>query len=368
MELSFRKLSFQTVLQKPRRFRLFPLDYRSELFLPKQCKSFFCIRRRRVDEKLRSGTRRREEQQEEVILPGSFSLRGAAVETEHSVLCCSINHKGVHVRPLTPDDIFWTLNPGAVRSFVRERERDTGTKDMDSPGHDGPDLTNGMEKTSTLKHFPPYGSMGGNSTGDTCPTCQADQLVAVISCNDVRLKPRRTKLYVCASMAACVCLCCLILFFLFPRSITLTPVSVLSVMVYFHPDTVNVQVTNLINVTNENFVPVQIVDFNVQSVVADIVLGKSKIFNMTAIPSRSQKSFLLQVELYQHSHAFHGVANDAEHFLPVPHGAAVPERLRVHRLWHQLDDPSSRQTWDREIMNIHGRIGPLTLWYRMCER
>uniref|UniRef100_A0A8D3A781 Transmembrane protein 106A n=1 Tax=Scophthalmus maximus TaxID=52904 RepID=A0A8D3A781_SCOMX len=150
--------------------------------------------------------------------------------------------------------------------------------------------------TSTLKHFPPYGSMGGNSTGDTCPTCRGtgriprDQLVAVISCNDVRLKPRRTKLYVCASMAACVCLCCLILFFLFPRSITLTPVSVLSVMVYFHPDTVNVQVTNLINVTNENFVPVQIVDFNVQSVVADIVLGKSKIFNMTAIPSRSQKS------------------------------------------------------------------------------
>ncbi|XP_035468312.2 transmembrane protein 106A isoform X1 [Scophthalmus maximus] len=177
---------------------------------------------------------------------------------------------------------------------------------MDSPGHDGPDLTNGMEKTSTLKHFPPYGSMGGNSTGDTCPTCrgtgriprgQADQLVAVISCNDVRLKPRRTKLYVCASMAACVCLCCLILFFLFPRSITLTPVSVLSVMVYFHPDTVNVQVTNLINVTNENFVPVQIVDFNVQSVVADIVLGKSKILNMTAIPSRSQKSYTIRFDL-----------------------------------------------------------------------
>ncbi|XP_071319240.1 transmembrane protein 106A [Trachinotus anak] len=182
---------------------------------------------------------------------------------------------------------------------------------MDTPGHNSkisedPDLTAGMEKVKTLKHFPPYGSMNGNSTGDTCPTCRGtgriprgheDQLVAVIPCNDVRLKPRRTKLYVCVSMAVCLCLCCLILFFLFPRSVTLKPVSVLSVMVYFTPDAVDMQVKNLLNITNNNFVPVQIVDFNVQGLVTDLVVGKTKIYNMTAIPSRSQKSYTIVVDL-----------------------------------------------------------------------
>lgn len=50
------------------------------------------------------------------------------------------------------------------------------------------------------------------------------------------------KLHVCVSMAACLFVCCLILYFLFPRSVTLTPVSVLSVMVYFSPDQVKLDV------------------------------------------------------------------------------------------------------------------------------
>ncbi|XP_022598653.1 transmembrane protein 106B-like isoform X2 [Seriola dumerili] len=181
-----------------------------------------------------------------------------------------------------------------------------GTQGHHSSISEDPDLTVGTERGKTLKHFPSYGSTNGNSTGDTCPTCRGtgriprgheDQLVAVIPCNDVRLKPRRTKLYVCISMAVCLLLCCLILFFLFPRSITLTPVSVLSVMVYFTPDTVDMEVTNLINITNNNFVPVQIVEFNVQGLVTDIVVGKTKISNMTAIQSRSQKSYTIRVDL-----------------------------------------------------------------------
>nr|XP_020472162.1 transmembrane protein 106B-like isoform X2 [Monopterus albus] len=164
---------------------------------------------------------------------------------------------------------------------------------------EGRDLTEGMEKVRTLRQFPLYGSRNEHSAGDTCPTCHGtgklprgheDQLVAVILCNDVRLKPRRTKLYVCASMAACLFICCLILFFLFPRSVTLTPASVLSVMVYFTPTTVEMKVTNLINISNENFVPVQIVEFDIQWLMLHVVEGKTKITNMTAIRSRSQKS------------------------------------------------------------------------------
>ncbi|XP_034716695.1 LOW QUALITY PROTEIN: transmembrane protein 106A [Etheostoma cragini] len=121
-----------------------------------------------------------------------------------------------------------------------------------SKSTEGPDLKEGMEEVKTLKQFPPYGAISGHSSADTCPTCRGtgriprgheDQLVAVIPCNDARLKPRRTKLYVCISMALCLFLCCLILFFLFPRSVILTPVSVLSVMVYFTPDTTEMEVT-----------------------------------------------------------------------------------------------------------------------------
>lgn len=48
---------------------------------------------------------------------------------------------------------------------------------------------------------------------------------------------------------------------------------------------------NLINITNENFVPVQIVKFSGQGLVNRAVVGKIKPINMsTTIPSRSQKS------------------------------------------------------------------------------
>ncbi|XP_051927499.1 transmembrane protein 106A [Hippocampus zosterae] len=175
-------------------------------------------------------------------------------------------------------------------------ERTNGT------GESSPDAENDSETVKTMKHFPRYGSI----VGDTCPTCRGtgriprgheDQLVAVIPCNDKRLKPRRTKLYVCLSMALCLFLSCLILFFLFPRSVTLTPVSVLSVMVYFKPDTVQLEVTNLIRVINDNFVPVQIMELDVQGLISRVVVGKIKLSNLSAIPSRSDKSYTYQIDL-----------------------------------------------------------------------
>lgn len=44
-------------------------------------------------------------------------------------------------------------------------------------------------------------------------------------------------------MVLCLFVCCLVLFFLFPRSVTLTPVSVLSVTVFFSNESVDLQVT-----------------------------------------------------------------------------------------------------------------------------
>ncbi|TKS89492.1 Transmembrane protein 106B [Collichthys lucidus] len=167
-------------------------------------------------------------------------------------------------------------------------------------------LTGGEESAKTLRHFPPYGSMNRRSSADSCPTCrgtgqiprgQQDQLVAVIPCNDVRLKPRRTKLTVCISMGLCLFVCCLILFFLFPRSVTLTPVSVQSVMVYFSPDKVQMEVTNLVNITNNNFASVTVVDLTIQSLVSYIVVGKTRISNLTTLHARTQKSYTFTIDL-----------------------------------------------------------------------
>ncbi|XP_013888249.1 transmembrane protein 106A [Austrofundulus limnaeus] len=175
-----------------------------------------------------------------------------------------------------------------------------------SSAAEDPALTKKKENAKLFKHFPAYGSSEGSSASDTCPTCQGtgrvpraqeNQLVAVIPCNDVRLKPRRTKLYVLISMAVCILICCLVLYFLFPRSVTLTPVSVLSVMVYFYPDEVKLEVNNLINITNENFVPVQISDFTMQGLIMKTVVGNTKVTNMTTIRSRAQQSYTVEIDL-----------------------------------------------------------------------
>ncbi|KAM9657038.1 transmembrane protein 106A isoform 2-T2 [Morphnus guianensis] len=65
-----------------------------------------------------------------------------------------------------------------------------------------------------------------------CPTCQGTgripreqekQLVALIPYGDQRLKPRRTKLYVCVAVTICLLTTSLSIFFLFPRSVTVLP-------------------------------------------------------------------------------------------------------------------------------------------------
>ncbi|KAE8283926.1 Transmembrane protein 106B [Larimichthys crocea] len=132
-------------------------------------------------------------------------------------------------------------------------------------------LTSGEEGTKTLRQFPPYGSMNRHSSGDSCPTCrgtgriprgQEDQLVAVIPCNDVRLKPK-------------------------PRPL----------MVYFSPNKVQMEVTNLMNITNNNFASVTVVDLTIQSLVSDIVVGKTRISNLTTLHARAQKSYTFTIDL-----------------------------------------------------------------------
>ncbi|XP_061080174.1 transmembrane protein 106B-like [Conger conger] len=144
--------------------------------------------------------------------------------------------------------------------------------------------------------------------GDTldCPTCrgtgriprgQESQLVAVIPCTDQRLKPRRTKLYVSLSVVLCILVCALILFFLFPRSVLLSPVAVKSVYVFFTPSTVEMTITNVINITNNNFAVVQATDLSIQVLFYDTVLGTASISNVTTIQPRSVEAYTYAIPI-----------------------------------------------------------------------
>uniref|UniRef100_A0A8C7F1L1 Transmembrane protein 106B n=1 Tax=Oncorhynchus kisutch TaxID=8019 RepID=A0A8C7F1L1_ONCKI len=132
-----------------------------------------------------------------------------------------------------------------------------------------------------------------------CPTCQGtgriprgqeSKLVAVIPCSDQRLKPRHTKLYVTVSVTLCLLVSSLVLFFLFPRSVILSPVAVKSVYVYFTPTTVQMNITNILNITNDNFFTVQAYNLTVQALFDKTVVGKADMKNVTTVKPLTDKT------------------------------------------------------------------------------
>ncbi|KAM9345682.1 transmembrane protein 106A-like [Symphorus nematophorus] len=154
------------------------------------------------------------------------------------------------------------------------------------------------------------GSSRKHSSGETvdCPTCQGtgriprgqeSKLVAVIPCNDQRLRPRHTKLYVAVSVGVCLLVSSLVLFFLFPRSVLLSPVAVKSSFVYFTETDVQINITNVLNITNHNFVAVQAYNLTVQALNFDMVVGNVAIKNVTSVKPLSVKvySFVIPIKL-----------------------------------------------------------------------
>ncbi|KAI9534089.1 hypothetical protein NQZ68_016807 [Dissostichus eleginoides] len=96
-------------------------------------------------------------------------------------------------------------------------------------------------------------------------------LVAVIPCNDQRLRPRHTA----SRKKHCV--------FLFPRSVLLSPVAVKSSFVYFTEAEVQINIKNVMNITNNNFVGVQAYNLTVQALNFDMVVGRVSIKNVTPV-------------------------------------------------------------------------------------
>ncbi|KFP97155.1 Transmembrane protein 106A, partial [Leptosomus discolor] len=136
----------------------------------------------------------------------------------------------------------------------------------------------------------------------TCPTCQGtgriprgqeEQLVALIPYDDQRLKPRRTqvlKLYVCLAVTICLLTTSLSIFFLFPRSITVQPAGLNASSIGFNATTTSIylNMTNVLNITNNNFYVVTVVQLDIEVLHQSLVVGKSMmrtLLNMSPLQS-----------------------------------------------------------------------------------
>ncbi|KAF6302165.1 transmembrane protein 106B [Rhinolophus ferrumequinum] len=147
-------------------------------------------------------------------------------------------------------------------------------------------------RNGDVSQFPYVEFTGRDSV--TCPTCQGtgriprgqeNQLVALIPYSDQRLRPRRTKLYVMASVFVCLLISGLAVFFLFPRSIDVKYIGVKSAYVSydFQKRTIYLNITNTLNITNNNYYSVEVENITAQVQFSKTVIGKSRLNNITNI-------------------------------------------------------------------------------------
>ncbi|XP_069111284.1 transmembrane protein 106B-like [Argopecten irradians] len=141
-----------------------------------------------------------------------------------------------------------------------------------------------------------------------CPTCrgngsipkeQEGQLVALIPLKDKRLKPRRTYLYVCLAVFLCLTAAGLLLFFMFPRNVTLE-----SNKPFLYPQNLSISVqnvhfiiTNPINITNQNYFPVKVNSVEMSVLFRTKVITTSYNKNTTTVPIRDTVSSSVNAKL-----------------------------------------------------------------------
>ncbi|PWA20641.1 hypothetical protein CCH79_00011456 [Gambusia affinis] len=164
------------------------------------------------------------------------------------ILVCYLNHN--KRRAFTADGRHVRIKPinaaagamGKPQSHL-SKNKDESQDALTAAGEFRDDQTEDDGKHGDVSQFPYVEFTGRDSV--TCPTCQGtgriprgqeNQLVALIPYSDQRLRPSRTKLYVTISVALCLLLSCLAVFFLFPRSIDVTYVGVKSAYVSYNQE------------------------------------------------------------------------------------------------------------------------------------
>ncbi|XP_045382613.1 transmembrane protein 106A [Lemur catta] len=135
--------------------------------------------------------------------------------------------------------------------------------------------------TSLCSHVPCEGAAGASFV--TCPTCQGSgeipqelekQLVALIPYGDQRLKPRHTKLFVFLAVVICLMTSSSVVFFLFPRSITVQPSGLNSSTVAFDEADIHLNVTNILNISNSNYYPIMVTQLTIEVLHLSLVVGQ----------------------------------------------------------------------------------------------
>ncbi|XP_036125859.1 transmembrane protein 106A [Molossus molossus] len=140
----------------------------------------------------------------------------------------------------------------------------------------------------------------------TCPTCQGSgeiprelekQLVALIPYGDQRLKPRHTKLFVFLAVLICLVTSCLVIFFLFPRSIVVQPGGLNSSTVAFDETDIRLNITNILNISNSNYYPITVTQLTIEVLHLSLVVGQVS------------NSLLLHISPLSSEQMFYAVAN-----------------------------------------------------------
>uniref|UniRef100_A0A3P8NW07 Transmembrane protein 106B n=1 Tax=Astatotilapia calliptera TaxID=8154 RepID=A0A3P8NW07_ASTCA len=203
-------------------------------------------------------------------------------------------------------------------------------------------------KNGDVSQFPYVEFTGRDSV--TCPTCQGtgriprgqeNQLVALIPYSDQRLRPSRTKLYVTISVALCLLLSGLAVFFLFPRSIDVSYVGVKSAYVSYDHDKriVYLNLTNTLNITNNNYYAITVTNITAQVQFSKTVIGKARLSNSTVIIPLDEQQIDYMVPTIiadELSYMFDYCTLPTikvHNVLLWPHGAGLPGDVPVCGLW-----------------------------------
>jgi len=121
-----------------------------------------------------------------------------------------------------------------------------------------------------------YEEFTGGRNGRTCPTCHGSgriskdhesDAVALIPYTDDRLNPSKTKQYVLLAVVVCFILSGLCLFFVLPRSTSIsdTRITNTSILITEDESTAFINVTHKFKVTNYNYFSVKVINISVEA-------------------------------------------------------------------------------------------------------
>lgn len=143
-----------------------------------------------------------------------------------------------------------------------------------------------------------------------CPTCrglgriskdQENSMVALIPLSDKRLKPRRTTLYVGIAILMCLFIGAMLMFFLLPRSVSLSSsrekLNPIHTVVDKEKQYVFLTIRNAYNISNNNYFAVTISDLSVTVLFDTKVMGEAENTTKLTVPMRTYRTHYIELNV-----------------------------------------------------------------------